>query len=578
MSRAISRLALAALLAIGFDGVANGGATAPTEPKIACGSVYTIARGDTLFLIAARAYSDGWLYKRIFRANDDMLSDPGAVEIGNRLFIPCLDGTGPATRREAVLAGLITDTDDAGTQAEARNEQTIGQPWAAADGNANAKDRAVALPLGAAAAVEPAPALEAPARVADGTDGTLRTAGVGTDESAAAAVPSVPAPWQTVERLAWDGPAVADQAPGLAVIAPEQPVRLALVPGPLTPGPLTGPGSGTGASASPGPMTSGYATEASPAGSGWTAADLFQRAAQLVMRSAVPGGLVVAPTEPARIRTLPQLVGPTGSLATAPAPLPAPPPEPRRDLRLLTGSGFAPYAGKDLAAGGMITDLITRALREADPARRFAVTFIDDWSAHLGVLLPQGAFDVAFPYYMPDCSRLDRLTAEMRTRCTDFEFSSAFFAVQVGAFVRSGDALAAADGPDALFGKTLCRPAGQATFDLEQNALTEPYVRLVRPDSALACLVMLVRGQVDLVTMGRQEAEEEIMRRRLADAVSEAGGLAATLTLHAVVAKSNPDGRAILDLINRGLSALMASGKWFEVVASHQRAQLALAQ
>jgi polar amino acid transport system substrate-binding protein len=405
---------------------------------------------------------------------------------------------------------------------------------------------------------------------------------VGTDEAAAAAVPSVPAAgfstvaraqeWRASTGAAWEAPDGAEQAFRLSAIAPEQPVRLARVPGPLAgPGGLPGAPAGSGLTAT---------AEESPAGSTWTATDLFQRAAQLVMRSAVPGGLVIAPTEPAPMRTLPRLADPTGSLAMAPVSVPpsAPVAEPRRDLRLLTGSGFAPYAGKGLRAGGMITDLVSRALREADPAQHFTVTFIDDWSAHLGVLLPQGAFDVAFPYYMPDCSRLDRLTAEMRTRCTDFDFSSAFFAVQIGAFVRSGDALATADGPDALFGKTLCRPAGEATFDLEQSALTEPYVRLVRPDTALACLVMLVRGQVDLVTMARQEAEDEIMRRRLADAVSEAGGLATTQTLHAVAAKSNPDGRDFLDLINRGLSALMASGEWFEVVASHQRAQLALAQ
>ena len=68
----------------------------------ACGAIHTIARGDTLFEIAERAYGDGWKYKLIFKANQDLLPDAGSVEIGHALLIPCLDGTGPATRQEAL--------------------------------------------------------------------------------------------------------------------------------------------------------------------------------------------------------------------------------------------------------------------------------------------------------------------------------------------------------------------------------------------------------------------------------------------------------------------------------------------
>jgi len=42
--------------------------------------------------------------------------------------------------------------------------------------------------------------------------------------------------------------------------------------------------------------------------------------------------------------------------------------------------------------------------------------------------------------------------------------------------------------------------------------------------------------------------------------------------------KSNPNGQAYLDLLNRGLATLMLSGQWFEVVAFHQSLQLSRAQ
>ena len=57
--------------------------------------------------------------------------------------------------------------------------------------------------------------------------------------------------------------------------------------------------------------------------------------------------------------------------------------------------------------------------------------------------------------------------------------------------------------------------------------------------------------------------------------VDEIDSLASTQTLHAMVLKQNRDGRRILELINRGLAELMTSGKWFEVVFTHQGAQLA---
>jgi hypothetical protein len=75
---------------------------AEARPPIACGALHSIERGDTLFRIAERAYGDGWNYKRIYAANNDLLPNEQSVEIGDQILVPCLDGTGPASRREAL--------------------------------------------------------------------------------------------------------------------------------------------------------------------------------------------------------------------------------------------------------------------------------------------------------------------------------------------------------------------------------------------------------------------------------------------------------------------------------------------
>ena len=246
-----------------------------------------------------------------------------------------------------------------------------------------------------------------------------------------------------------------------------------------------------------------------------------------------------------------------------------------RRIRFLTGSDFAPFADKDLIAGDIITDLVTRAMSAAAPEQEFRITFINDLSAHLDVLLPDGAFDVSFPWYKPDCTKAEQLNDELRKRCDEFEFSNPFYEVTVGFYSRAGDRLTETESHGGLFGKRLCRPKGHFMFDLDQYDLIAPNVSVETPDTAMECFTRLMQGQVDVVSLVKSETEGELRQLGINDRVAEIEGLASRQTLHALVLKSNPNGRAYLDIINQGLASLMASGEWFTVVAFHQRPRLA---
>ena len=246
-----------------------------------------------------------------------------------------------------------------------------------------------------------------------------------------------------------------------------------------------------------------------------------------------------------------------------------------RRIRFLTGSDFAPFADKNSIAGGMITDLVTRAVSAAASEQDFRVNFINDWSTHLDVLLRDGAFDVGFPWYKPDCSVAEKLSDKLRMRCDDFEFSDPFFDVTVSFYSRAGDRLAETVSYDGLFGKRLCRPKGHFMFDLDQRDLTAPNVSVETPDTAMECFTRLMQGQVDVVSLVKSEADGELRQLGINDRVAEIEGLVSRQTLHALVLKSNPNGRSYLDILNQGLASLMASGEWFTVVAFHQRPQLA---
>jgi nucleoid-associated protein YgaU len=49
---------------------------------------YEVKSGDTLWKIAKAHYGDGSLYPEIFNANQDVLTDPDKIKVGQRLRIP----------------------------------------------------------------------------------------------------------------------------------------------------------------------------------------------------------------------------------------------------------------------------------------------------------------------------------------------------------------------------------------------------------------------------------------------------------------------------------------------------------
>jgi ABC-type amino acid transport substrate-binding protein len=414
----------ALILAIGMVFVP---ADATAKSPITCGTAYTVVRGDTLFMIAKRAFGNGKLYKQIFQANREILPNSASVEIGTEILIPCLDSTGKAVREDVVA------------------QEPLAEP-----GNPE---------VAKAASVEPAQA----------------------------------------------------------------------------------------------------------------SSGLLRQAAQLVAMATMPMQSIAGPVNP-----IASLASITNGEVDATVPVTS---EPQLDIpriRLLTGSGFLPYADEHLPRGGMITDLVSRALNAAAPGQQSRVTFVNDWASHLNYLLPEGALDVSFPWYKPDCSKADKLSAKMQKRCAEFEFSNPIFEVRVGYYTQAGNPLVETGTLAALSGKRLCRPNGHFTFDLEQIGLVELNVLIETQYTAKECFARLVKGQVDVVTLVKSEGDEQVRQLGIAKAISEVSELESVQTLHALVSKQNPNGLAHLEFINRGLTELMASGKWFEVVSYHQGQQLAL--
>ncbi len=239
-----------------------------------------------------------------------------------------------------------------------------------------------------------------------------------------------------------------------------------------------------------------------------------------------------------------------------------------RAASFVTASGYAPFTDEDLPEGGMITQMVSRAMELGNPDQEIRIVFINDWGSHLTELLPSGAFDMGFPWFLPDCSRVDILSEPNAMRCTDFDASEPFYEAAVGYYTLVGSPYAGVTEYTQLYGATLCRPDGWFSFDLEGERLVAPNVELVFARSEEACWEQLQAGEVDVITYDALPAEEDYTEMGIADQITDIPALASSVTLHVFTPKDNPNGRAYLDMINTGLEELRLSGEWFQIVRS----------
>jgi polar amino acid transport system substrate-binding protein len=238
------------------------------------------------------------------------------------------------------------------------------------------------------------------------------------------------------------------------------------------------------------------------------------------------------------------------------------------EVKLLTGSDFAPFTDQALPNGGMLTEVVDRAIQAADSDLNYKVAFINDWASHLTPLLSEGAYDMGFPWYKPDCEQYDRLGTDSKWRCDHLLFSEPLYENVVSYFGMKDKNLKASS-PSDLRGRTLCRPSGYFKFDLEQRELVAPNVTLLQPASVNECFNRLKAGDVDVVTINVLTADAAIKQLNLTDEVEEYEDLATIETLHVVIPNTHPRGRALLTRINQGLRKIQRSGDYRKVVERH---------
>lgn len=239
---------------------------------------------------------------------------------------------------------------------------------------------------------------------------------------------------------------------------------------------------------------------------------------------------------------------------------------PDAELVLVTGSNFAPFTDTDWPGKGMVTEVVNAALESTPAPVPYAIVWEDDWSRHLFPILSDKQADMGFPWYKPDCD-----STPDNERCANFHFSDPLVEVLIMLFVRQGDGFRFDSDADVL-GKTLCRPKGYFTHDLDRAGrrwLSDNLITLVQADTPQACFEALQRGEVDAVTVNVFLGANTIDQMGLRGEVVPLERPLSSEGLHVVISKTHWRGTTHMYRINAGIAALKESDRYNEIVSRH---------
>ncbi len=238
------------------------------------------------------------------------------------------------------------------------------------------------------------------------------------------------------------------------------------------------------------------------------------------------------------------------------------------NLKILTGSEYPPYVDKGLPNGGFSFEVVERALQFEGGQANYRVDVVNDWGSHLKTLLGGGAYQLAFPWFKPNCDYREVLSEASQWRCDNLRFSEPLHEVVVTFYTTSARS-AEINGPNDMNGRTICRPAGYFTHDLEVAGFVRPNVVHVAPDSPTDCFEKLLAGEVDVVSVNADTGDSMISKLKAENQIVEIIDFATIQTLHVVGMKADPKTRVNLLRVNKGLIGLRKSGAFQTIAQNH---------
>lgn len=237
------------------------------------------------------------------------------------------------------------------------------------------------------------------------------------------------------------------------------------------------------------------------------------------------------------------------------------------ELRFLTADDYEPFSHRGLPGHGMVPTIVRESMDLLPDAPTYGIFWVNKWAVHLDPLLSSTAFDMGFPWLKPDCTQKQALSEADAYRCDEFLFSEPLTEFFIHFYVRHDSTFKFTDDSD-LAGKTLCRPEGYYTFDLDQygrNWLANGTLNLAQPATPKECFQMLIDGKVDFVSVNNYTGHKVIETNGWSNVIRTAHEPFSRETLHVLISKSHPRARQYLALINEGIEELTETKRLSEI-------------
>lgn len=248
------------------------------------------------------------------------------------------------------------------------------------------------------------------------------------------------------------------------------------------------------------------------------------------------------------------------------APIETPLIQDNADIKLVTGSNYAPFTDQNWPNNGMMYELVNAAFESAPSPLPFSIVWENDWSKHLFPMLDSKEVDMGFPWYRPNCE-----AEPQNERCANFHFSQSVFDILMLIYVNAEKPFDF-DQDEDLFGKSVCREKGYLTHDLDgpdRRWISDGKITLVRADTTDDCFRMLVDGKVDAVSVNEFLGTGKLKELSLQDQVIALERPVGTQGLHVVISKRHWRGTTNLYRFNAGLEKLKSTDRYDTIVSRH---------
>lgn len=216
------------------------------------------------------------------------------------------------------------------------------------------------------------------------------------------------------------------------------------------------------------------------------------------------------------------------------------------DLQLVTGDGYAPFTGKALPGGGLLTQVVQAALRQGQVQSELDWR---PWNRGLRMTL-EVQYDATFPYVRSQKMEQDYL------------FSDPLLVVRPHLFSRAGEVYEVDDLP-ALAGKRLCSPLGWQLPTALQGMVEQGLLTRHAPPGLTECARLLLLQRDDFFIANGPIGEAALDAtgepashfRRSQSAFPER-------SLHLIVSRRHPRAEQLLLTFNQGLAQLQAGNQY----------------